>query len=104
MAGIITSYFIFGNSLGKYVREGYCDQMMEHFSVEVIFSLFGCVLIIIALAVKFLLPASRNFKASSSLQLSVVFRGGLNHIRNIKVSLWFTNRFYLCSVHLRPSY
>lgn len=95
MAGIITSYFIFGNSLGSMSGRVIATQMMEHFSVEVIFSLFGCVLIIIALVVKFLLPASRNFKASSSLQLSVVFRGGLNHIRNIKVSLCFITGFIL---------
>ncbi|KJT59393.1 Arabinose efflux permease [Salmonella enterica subsp. enterica serovar Heidelberg str. RI-11-014588] len=59
------------------------------------FFIFGGVLIAMALAVKLFLPTSRQFVPTPSLQLGAVLKGGLEHFKNIRVSLCFVIGFIL---------
>lgn len=95
LAGIVTGYFIFGNSLGSMSGRVFATLMMEHVSIDTIFFIFGGVLIAMALAVKLFLPTSRQFVPTPSLQLGAVLNGGLEHFKNIRVSLCFVIGFIL---------
>lgn len=95
LAGIVTGYFIFGNSLGSMSGRVFATLMMEHVSIDTIFFIFGGVLIAMALAVKLFLPTSRQFVPTPSLQLGAVLKGGLEHFKNIRVSLCFVIGFIL---------
>ncbi|KAB0174839.1 MFS transporter, partial [Escherichia coli] len=73
----------------------FATLMMEHVSIDTIFFIFGGVLIAMALAVKLFLPTSRQFVPTPSLQLGAVLKGGLEHFKNIRVSLCFVIGFIL---------
>ncbi|HGM5491796.1 TPA: MFS transporter [Serratia fonticola] len=95
MAGIITGYFIFGNSLGSMSGRVFATLMMERVSIETIFLIFGGVLLLMAVVVLAFLPASKNFTATPSLNLGRVLNGGMAHFKNRKISLCFLIGFII---------
>lgn len=95
LAGVITGYFIFGNSLGSMSGRVIATLLMEHVSLNIIFILFGSLLIVMALYVLYFLPASRNFVPSTSLNLMQMFKGGIEHFQNKKISLAYVIGFIL---------
>lgn len=95
LAGVITGYFIFGNSLGSMSGRVIATLLMDYVSLNFIFILFGGLLIFMALYVFCFLPASKNFTPSTSLNLIQVFKGGMEHFKNKKISLAYIIGFIL---------
>ncbi len=95
LAGVVTGYFIFGNSLGSMSGRVLATLMMEHISVGSIFCFFSAVLLLMALLVFIFLPASKNFTASPSLNLTQMLKGGREHFTNIKISACFIIGFII---------
>lgn len=95
MAGVVTGYFVFGNSVGGMSGRVIASQIMDVVPMSTIFYLFGGILLAVALFVFACLPASCNFKPTPSLNLTSVIRGGAQHFRNSKVSLAFVISFVI---------
>ncbi|WP_410013552.1 MFS transporter [Sodalis sp. C49] len=95
MTGIITGYFIFGNSLGSMSGRVFASQMMDRIPVAGIFIIFGGILLLMALLVLFFLPASKNFVAMPNLNLALMLRGGIAHFRNKTLFLMFIIGFMI---------
>ena len=89
LAGVVTGYFIFGNSLGSMSGRVFATLMMEHVSLNVIFMLFGGLLIFMAFYVLYFLPASKNFTPSTALNLTQMLKGGIDILKT-EISLWPT--------------
>ncbi|TDQ21666.1 putative MFS family arabinose efflux permease [Raoultella sp. BIGb0149] len=95
LAGVVTGYFIFGNSLGSMSGRVFATLMMEQVSLNVIFMLFGGLLIFMALYVLYFLPASKNFTPSTALNLTQMLKGGIEHFKNRNISLAYVIGFIL---------
>lgn len=95
LAGMVTGYFVFGNSLGGMSGRVIASQLMNVMSVGQIFFIFSIILLMVALVVGVMLPSSRNFKAENSINLMAVIRGASDHFRNTKVSLMFIVSFVI---------
>ncbi|WP_213992389.1 MFS transporter [Sodalis sp. dw_96] len=95
MAGIITGYFIFGNSLGSMSGRVIASQLMDHIPVGAIFIIFGVILLMMALLVLFFLPSSKNFVPTPSLNLALLLHGGIAHFRNKTISMMFIVGFMI---------
>lgn len=95
MAGIITGYFIFGNSLGSMSGRVFASQLMDRIPVAAIFIIFGVTLLVMALLVLFFLPASKHFVPTPRLNLALMLRGGIAHFRHKTLPLMFIVGFMI---------
>jgi len=95
VAGVVTGYFVFGNSVGGMSGRVIASQLMDITSIDVIFSVFGVILILVALFVYAVLPASKNFKPAPDLNLMALLRGGADHFRNKKIALMYVVSFVI---------
>ncbi|VFS83775.1 Inner membrane transport protein ynfM [Raoultella terrigena] len=73
----------------------FATLMMEQVSLNVIFMLFGGLLIFMALYVLYFLPASKNFTPSTALNLTQMLKGGIEHFKNRNISLAYVIGFIL---------
>lgn len=95
LAGMVTGYFVFGNSMGGMSGRVIASQLMNVMGVGHIFFIFSVILFLVALIVGLLLPTSHNFKAEKSLNFMAVIRGGSTHFWNLKISLVFIVSFVI---------
>ncbi|QIZ46705.1 MFS transporter [Dickeya zeae] len=98
VAGVVTGYFVFGNSIGGMSGRVVASQLIGHVSIDVIFYGFALTLMFAALLVAVILPASKNFKASSSLNFSYIVKGAQAHFKNKKLSLMYVVSFIIFGV------
>ena len=89
VAGVVTGYFVFGNSMGGMSGRIVASQLIDHISINTIFYGFAISLILVALLVYFLLPASQNFKPTQSLNVLRVVKGAASHFKNKKRAFAF---------------
>lgn len=95
IAGVVTGYFVFGNSIGGMSGRVIASQLMDRIPVDYIFFIFGAILLAVAVFVMVSLPASKNFRASPSFNAISVIRGGARHFADAKVSLAFVISFVI---------
>lgn len=95
LAGVVTGYFVFGNSIGGMSGRVIASQLMDRIPVQYIFFIFGAILLAVAALVITALPASKNFRASPSFNATSVIRGGAHHFADPKVSLAFVISFVI---------
>lgn len=98
VAGIVTGYFVFGNSMGGMSGRIIASQLIDYVSINTIFYGFAVSLILVAILVKFLLPASRNFKPTENLNVLCVVKGAAAHFKNRHLSLVFVISFIIFGV------
>lgn len=95
VAGIVTGYFVFGNSMGGMSGRVISSQLMSVVPISTIFYLFGGILIGVALFVLAFLPRSQHFAATPKLNFVSMVREGAQHFRNPKISLAFIISFVI---------
>lgn len=98
VAGVVTGYFVFGNSMGGMSGRIVASQLIDHISINTIFYGFAISLILVALLVYFLLPASQNFKPTQNLNVLRVVKGAASHFKNKKLALAFVISFIIFGV------
>ena len=98
VAGVVTGYFVFGNSMGGMSGRIVASQLIDHISINTIFYGFAISLILVALLVNFLLPASQNFKPTQNLNVLRVVKGAASHFKNKKLALAFVISFIIFGV------
>lgn len=98
VAGVVTGYFVFGNSMGGMSGRIVASQLIDHISINTIFYGFAISLILVALLVYFLLPASQNFKSTQNLNVLRVVKGAASHFKNKKLALAFVISFIIFGV------
>ena len=98
VAGVVTGYFVFGNSMGGMSGRIVATQLIDHISINTIFYGFAISLILVALLVNFLLPTSRNFKPTQNLNVLRVVKGAASHFKNKKLALAFVISFIIFGV------
>ncbi|MDI3170237.1 MFS transporter [Klebsiella michiganensis] len=98
VAGVVTGYFVFGNSMGGMSGRIVASQLINHISINTIFYGFAISLILVALLVYFLLPASQNFKPTQNLNVLRVVKGAASHFKNKKLALAFVISFIIFGV------
>ncbi|PJR61782.1 MFS transporter [Raoultella sp. T31] len=98
VAGVVTGYFVFGNSMGGMSGRIIASQLIEHISINTIFYGFAVSLIVVAVLVNFLLPASKNFKPTQNLNVLRVVKGAAAHFKNKKLALAFVISFIIFGV------
>ena len=98
VAGVVTGYFVFGNSMGGMSGRIVAIQLIDHISINTIFYGFAISLILVALLVYFLLPASQNFKPTQNLNVLRVVKGAASHFKNKKLALAFVISFIIFGV------
>ncbi|ELI8806445.1 MFS transporter [Klebsiella michiganensis] len=98
VAGVVTGYFVFGNSMGGMSGRIVASQLIDHISINTIFCGFAISLILVALLVYFLLPASQNFKPTQNLNVLRVVKGAASHFKNKKLALAFVISFIIFGV------
>ncbi|CAM8258913.1 MFS transporter [Klebsiella michiganensis] len=98
VAGVVTGYFVFGNSMGGMSGRIVASQLIDHISINTIFYGFAMSLILVALLVYFLLPASQNFKPTQNLNVLRVVKGAASHFKNKKLALAFVISFIIFGV------
>ena len=98
VAGVVTGYFVFGNSMGGMSGRIIASQLIEHISINTIFYGFAASLIVVAILVNFLLPASRNFKPTENLNVLCVVKGAAAHFKNKNLSRVFILSFIIFGV------
>lgn len=98
VAGGVTGYFVFGNSMGGMSGRIVASQLIDHISINTIFYGFAISLILVALLVYFLLPASQNFKPTQNLNVLRVVKGAASHFKNKKLALAFVISFIIFGV------
>ncbi|ADM97853.1 MFS transporter [Dickeya dadantii] len=98
VAGVVTGYFVFGNSIGGMSGRVIASQLIGNTSIDVIFYGFAFTLMFAALLVSVVLPASKNFTASSSLNFSYIVKGAMAHFKNKKLSLMYVVSFIIFGV------
>ena len=95
MAGIVTGYFVFGNSIGGMSGRVIASQLMDIVPLSSIFFVFGAILMAVGAFVAVFLPKCRNTSVANSLNLMAVIRGGTEHFRNLNISLFFVISFVI---------
>ncbi|CAG8999664.1 MAG: Inner membrane transport protein YnfM [Candidatus Celerinatantimonas neptuna] len=85
-AGIVTGYFVFGNSMGGMSGRVFASQMIQYTSLHNIFYGFSALLLIVSILVTVLLPASKNFKPAEKLNLTRMISGMSDHFSNKKIA------------------
>ena len=98
VAGVVTGYFVFGNSMGGMSGRIVASQLIDHISINTIFYGFAISLILVALLVNFFLPASQNFKPTQNLNVLRVVKGAASHFKNKKLALAFVISFIIFGV------
>ena len=98
VAWVVTGYFVFGNSMGGMSGRIVASQLIDHISINTIFYGFAISLILVALLVYFLLPASQNFKPTQNLNVLRVVKGAASHFKNKKLALAFVISFIIFGV------
>ncbi|PEX87843.1 MFS transporter [Klebsiella sp. KG9] len=98
VAGVVTGYFVFGNSMGGMSGRIVASQLIDHISINTIFYGFAINLILVALLVNFLLPSSQNFKPTQNLNVLRVVKGAASHFKNKKLALAFVISFIIFGV------
>ena len=98
VAGVVTGYFVFGNSMGGMSGRIVASQLIDHISINTIFYGFAISLILVALLVNFLLPSSQNFKPTQNLNVLRVVKGAASHFKNKKLALAFVISFIIFGV------
>lgn len=98
VAGVVTGYFVFGNSMGGMSGRIVASQLIDHISINTIFYGFAISLILVALLVNFLLPASQNFMPTQNLNVLRVVKGAASHFKNKKLALAFVISFIIFGV------
>lgn len=98
VAGVVTGYFVFGNSMGGMSGRIVASQLIDHISINTIFYGFAISLILVALLVYFLLPASQNFRPTQNLNVLRVVKGAASHFKNKKLALAFVISFIIFGV------
>lgn len=98
VAGVVTGCFVFGNSMGGMSGRIVASQLIDHISINTIFYGFAISLILVALLVYFLLPASQNFKPTQNLNVLRVVKGAASHFKNKKLALAFVISFIIFGV------
>lgn len=98
VAGVVTGYFVFGNSMGGMSGRVIASQLIEHTSINTIFYGFAISLIVVAVLVRFLLPASKNFTPTENLNVLRVVKGATEHFKNKKLALAFVISFIIFGV------
>ncbi len=98
VAGVVTGYFVFGNSMGGMSGRIVASQLIDHISINTIFYGFAISLILVALLVNFLLPSSQNFKPTQNLNVLRVVKGAASHFKNKKLALAFAISFIIFGV------
>lgn len=94
-AGIVTGYFVFGNSMGGMSGRIIASQLIDHISINTIFYGFAVSLIVVAILVNFLLPASRNFTPTQNLNVMRMVKGAASHFKNKNLALAFVISFII---------
>lgn len=84
-AGVVTGYFVFGNSMGGMSGRVFASQMITHTSLHNIFYGFSALLFCISILVFLILPESKNFKPAEKLKLTRMINGMSDHFRNKKI-------------------
>ena len=95
LAGIVTGYFVFGNSFGGMSGRVLASQVMNIVPLSTIFFLSGAILIAVGIFVSAFLPSSCNFSASKSISFVTMVRSGMNQFKNFNVSLVFIVSFVI---------
>lgn len=98
VAGVVTGYFVFGNSMGGMSGRIIASQLIDHISINTIFYGFAVSLIVVAILVNFLLPASKNFKPTENLNVLCVVKGAAEHFKNKNLSRVFIISFIIFGV------
>lgn len=98
VAGVVTGYFVFGNSMGGMSGRIVASQLIDHISINTIFYGFAISLILVALLVNFLLPSSQNFKPTQNLNVLRIVKGAASHFKNKKLALAFVISFIIFGV------
>lgn len=98
VAGVVTGYFVFGNSIGGMSGRVLASQLIEYVSIDVIFYGFAVLLMLVSLMVYFVLPESKKFQASTSINFSKVIKEGRQHFKNKKLALMFVISFIIFGV------
>ncbi len=98
VAGVVTGYFVFGNSMGGMSGRIIASQLIEHISINTIFYGFALSLIAVAILVNFLLPASKNFTPTQTLNVMRVMKGAASHFKNKNLALAFVISFIIFGV------
>ncbi|HGY3897659.1 TPA: MFS transporter [Klebsiella aerogenes] len=97
-AGIVTGYFVFGNSIGGMSGRIVASQLMDHVSIDAIFYGFAVCLFAAFVVVSFLLPASKNFTPTKNLNVLRVVKEGASHFSNKNLVLAFIISFIIFGV------
>lgn len=95
VAGVVTGYFVFGNSMGGMSGRIIASQLIEHISINTIFYGFAVSLIVVAVLVYFLLPASKKFTPTENLNVFRVVKGAASHFKNKNLALAFVISFII---------
>jgi len=95
VAGVVTGYFVFGNSMGGMSGRIVASQLIDHISINTIFYGFSASLIVVAALVFFILPASKKFTPTENLNVFRVVKGAASHFKNKKLALAFVISFII---------
>lgn len=98
VAGVVTGYFVFGNSMGGMSGRIIASQLIDHVSINTIFYGFAISLIVVAILVKFLLPASKSFTPTQNLNVTRMVKGAALHFKNKNLALAFVISFIIFGV------
>lgn len=98
VAGVVTGYFVFGNSVGGMSGRIVASQLIGHASLDAIFYGFGVCLLIASVVVSFLLPASKNFTPAPCLNVMKIVKEGAAHFKNKNLALAFVISFIIFGV------
>ncbi|EII7450619.1 MFS transporter [Salmonella enterica subsp. enterica serovar Newport] len=98
VAGVVTGYFVFGNSVGGMSGRIVASQLIGHASLDAIFFGFGVCLLVASVVVSLLLPASKNFTPATSLNAMKIIKEGTAHFKNKNLALAFVISFIIFGV------
>lgn len=98
VAGVVTGYFVFGNSIGGMSGRIVASQLIGHASLDAIFYGFGICLLIASVVVSLLLPASKNFIPAPNLNVLKIVKEGAAHFKNKNLALAFVIGFIIFGV------
>ncbi|MBL5826766.1 MFS transporter [Serratia fonticola] len=98
VAGVVTGYFVFGNSIGGMSGRVLASQLIDYVSIDIIFYGFAVLLMLVSLMVYFVLPESQKFQASKSINFTRVLKEGAQHFKNKKLALMFVVSFIIFGV------
>ncbi len=95
LAGVVTGYFVFGNSVGGMSGRVLASQLIEFVSIDVIYYGFAIILMLVSLIVFFMLPSSKHHVTTKSLNFFKILKEGGLHFKNKKLSLMYIISFII---------